>query len=94
MASPEYSIPMVDNRWRHFLQRDDSALLLERPFFPASHRRLQAIWCSPTCITRAYEYARALDAGKHVPAQKASGRALALPRRRLAEHFRFLLATT
>ncbi|MBA4684989.1 MAG: hypothetical protein H2076_08375, partial [Planctomycetes bacterium] len=40
MASPEYSIPMVDNRWRHFLQRDDSALLLER----LGQDRIRNLW--------------------------------------------------
>ncbi len=40
MASPEYSIPMVDERWRLFLQRDDSALLLER----LGQDRIRNLW--------------------------------------------------
>lgn len=40
MASPEYSIPMVDDRWRLFLQRDDSALLLER----LGQDRIRNLW--------------------------------------------------
>ncbi|OUU25731.1 MAG: hypothetical protein CBC13_01620 [Planctomycetia bacterium TMED53] len=40
MASPDYSIPLVDNRWRHFLQRDDSALLLER----LGQDRIRHLW--------------------------------------------------
>mgnify|MGYP001179181553 CR=1 FL=1 len=40
MASPDYSIPMVDDRWRLFLQRDDSALLLER----LGQKRIRQLW--------------------------------------------------
>lgn len=40
MASPVYSIPMVDDRWRLFLQRDDSALLLER----LGQERIRHLW--------------------------------------------------
>ena len=40
LASPDYSIPMVDDRWRLFLQRDDSALLLER----LGQERIRQLW--------------------------------------------------
>ncbi len=40
MASPDYSIPMVDDRWRMFLQQDDSALLLER----LGQERIRNLW--------------------------------------------------
>lgn len=45
MASPEYSVPMVDDRWKLFLQRDDSALLLER----LGQDQIRQLWDWFTC---------------------------------------------